>query len=152
SRVRIDAQNIHDWNSFHDEFSRIFGFPTFYGRNMDAWVDCLTSIDCEEHGMSSIHVRPGVILTLEIIDAAYLKKHCREQYDAIVECSAFANWRESRGARIQFWLFPSTCSPGTDGGGSQTYRSRMPHASFVPMQRFDRGSVYTMTLKENKDD
>jgi hypothetical protein len=38
SRVSLDCAKIHDWPSFHEEFSKRFGFPDFYGRNMDAWV------------------------------------------------------------------------------------------------------------------
>jgi RNAse (barnase) inhibitor barstar len=93
SVARIQARNIRDWDSFHDEFQRVFGFPSFYGRNMDAWVDCMTSLDREEEAMTAIHVVRGSVLTLEIEDAAHLKASCRDQYDAIVECAAFVNWR-----------------------------------------------------------
>jgi len=40
--VRVDATHIRDWDNFHDVFADAFGFPDFYGRNMDAWVDCMT--------------------------------------------------------------------------------------------------------------
>ena len=102
SRARIHARNIRDWDSFHDEFDRVFGFPDFYGRNMDAWIDCLTSLDCADDGMTSIHVKPGGVLTLEIADAEYLKKECPEKYDALIECAAFVNWRrmERRNAPV----------------------------------------------------
>jgi RNAse (barnase) inhibitor barstar len=36
AKVTLDCDRIHDWDSFHDEFARIFGFPDFYGRNMIA--------------------------------------------------------------------------------------------------------------------
>ena len=54
-KVSIDCAIIHDCNSFHDEFARVFGFPSFYGRNMNAWIDCMTSLDEPEDGMTSIH-------------------------------------------------------------------------------------------------
>lgn len=93
SRVRIEGGTIHDWDSFHDEFQRVFGFPEFYGRNMDAWIDCMTSLDSEEDALSAVHVSPGAVLTVELADAAKLKHDHRELYDAIVECAAFVNWR-----------------------------------------------------------
>ncbi len=34
--LRIDANEITDKNSFHAVFASAFGFPEFYGRNMDA--------------------------------------------------------------------------------------------------------------------
>jgi hypothetical protein len=93
SKAVIVGRNIHDWDSFHDESKRVFGFPDFYGRNMDAWIDCVTSLDSEDDGMTSIHVRPGGILNLEIADVEYLKKECPEQFDALIDCAAFVNWR-----------------------------------------------------------
>jgi RNAse (barnase) inhibitor barstar len=93
TKAVIEGRNIRDWSSFHDEFARVFGFPDFYGRNMNAWIDCLTSLDAEDDGMTTIHVSPGSVLTLEIAGAADLKDRCQEQFDAIVECAAFVNWR-----------------------------------------------------------
>jgi barstar (barnase inhibitor) len=93
SLARIQGRSIRDWDSFHDEFHRVFGFPDFYGRNMNAWIDCMTSLDCQEDGMTSIHVSPGAVLGLEVADAAYLKGEHPEQYEALIECSAFVNWR-----------------------------------------------------------
>jgi hypothetical protein len=43
--VQIDGSKITDWDSFHDCFSGMLGFPGFYGRNMDAWNDCMTCLD-----------------------------------------------------------------------------------------------------------
>lgn len=93
SLARIQGRNIRDWDSFHDEFNRVFGFPEFYGRNMNAWIECMTSLDSIADALTSIHVEPGAVLGLEIEDAAYLKSACPEQYEAIVEGAAFVNWR-----------------------------------------------------------
>jgi RNAse (barnase) inhibitor barstar len=45
--VRIDGTKITDWASFHIVCKEAFGFPSFYGENMDAFIDCLTYIDKE---------------------------------------------------------------------------------------------------------
>jgi hypothetical protein len=91
--VEIDGSRITDWGSFHDYFSETLGFPGFYGRNMDAWNDCMTSLDAPDDGLSSVHVTPGDVLVLCISGAGDLKKRCPEIYDALVECSAFVNYR-----------------------------------------------------------
>jgi hypothetical protein len=91
--VQIDGNKIKDWDSFHDLFSEVFGFPGFYGRNMDAWNDCMTSLDAPEDALSSVHVEAGEMLVLCIAGADGLKKRCPEILDALVECSAFVNWR-----------------------------------------------------------
>jgi hypothetical protein len=93
SFAKIDCTRIHDWASFHDEFSRVFAFPGFYGRNMDAWIDCMSSLDEPEAGLSGIHCEPGKVLTIELESAKEFRARCPEQYSAIVECAAFVNWR-----------------------------------------------------------
>lgn len=91
--VRIDGHRIADWESFHDVFAEALGFPDFYGRNMNAWIDCLTYLDDPEAGMTNIHVNGGGVLTLVIENAGDLKQRCPEQFEALVECSGFVNWR-----------------------------------------------------------
>jgi len=91
--VQIDGSKITDWASFHQHFSETLGFPGFYGRNMDAWNDCMTYLDDAEAGMTSMHVAPGEVLVLSISEAAAFKKRCPEIYEALLECSAFVNWR-----------------------------------------------------------
>jgi RNAse (barnase) inhibitor barstar len=91
--IEIDCRKITDEESLHSVFEAAFGFPEFYGRNMNAWIDCLTSLDEPESGMTSIHVNSGETLTLLLHHAADLKKRQPELFSAIVECSAFVNWR-----------------------------------------------------------
>ena len=43
--VSIPTNRIADWASFHDVFAETLGFPSYYGRNMDASIDCLTYAD-----------------------------------------------------------------------------------------------------------
>ena len=91
--VRIDATEITDTNSFHTVFASALGFPEFYGRNMDAWIDCLTYLDDPEAAMTNVHVQPGQCLSLVVDHAAELKTRCPELFFSLVECSAFVNWR-----------------------------------------------------------
>jgi hypothetical protein len=91
--IRIDANRIDDEESFHTIFSDAFGFPDFYGRNMNAWIDCMGYLDDPAGKMSSIHVAPGQNLGLVIDNAQSLKQRCPALFDALVECAAFVNWR-----------------------------------------------------------
>lgn len=70
--VRLEGAKISDWMSFHDECQHAFGFPDFYGRNMNAWVDCLSYLRDEE-GMSRFRLKPDEILQVEIADSALLR-------------------------------------------------------------------------------
>ena len=91
--VRIDTRRIIDWNSFHNVFSEAFGFPEFYGRNLDAWNDCMSDLDAPESGMSSVHATAGGVVVLQLEHVTDFAVRCPEQYAAVVECSSFVNWR-----------------------------------------------------------
>lgn len=75
----IDGASITDWESFHDTFAQEFAFPGYYGRNMDAWNDCMSDIE-------------GPI-SLLIENAGVLKEKNPEIFEALAECTAFVNWR-----------------------------------------------------------
>jgi hypothetical protein len=53
-------------------------------------IDCMTSLDDE---FNRVRVEPGELLTLELEGMKDLKQRCPEQYDALIECAAFVNWR-----------------------------------------------------------
>jgi RNAse (barnase) inhibitor barstar len=90
--IDIAVSRITDWDSFHDTFAETLGFPSFYGRNMDAWIDCLTTCD-EDDAMASVVVEPGDVLTLQLDEGRAFAERCPDQYAALIECAAFVNWR-----------------------------------------------------------
>jgi hypothetical protein len=92
--VSIPTQRIHDWDSFYAAFLEIFRFP--HGlRSMDGWIDYMSSADSTDDAMmdADLIAPPGDVLTLQLEDAAGFAARCPEQYEALVECSAFVNWR-----------------------------------------------------------
>lgn len=106
--VQVDTTRIEGWDSFHDVFSELLGFPRFYGRNMDAWIDCMTSIDEPADGLTQVHAPKGGVIVLSLSDATGLAARCPEIYDAIIECAAFVNYRrmevgESPVLALSFW-------------------------------------------------
>jgi len=92
--VRLDTHAISDWQSFHEESRRAFGFPDFYGMNMNAWIDCLTYLD-EGDGMSRFHLAKGETLEIEVSDADNFRSRVPEIFDALVECSSVVNNRHT---------------------------------------------------------
>jgi RNAse (barnase) inhibitor barstar len=91
--VPIDASRIVDAESFHSAFAAAFGFPGFYGKNMDAWIDCMTSLDQPADGMTTIHVDPGHVVVIQLDHAREFAERCPDLYAKLIECSAFVNWR-----------------------------------------------------------
>ena len=90
--INLPTEKIADWDSFHDVFSETFGFPDYYGRNMDAWNDCMSSINSSENGMCRFTIPRGDLLTIKIENVADFKASCPEQYKALLECVAFVNY------------------------------------------------------------
>ncbi|WP_223789920.1 barstar family protein [Marinicella meishanensis] len=80
--INIDGSKITGWESFHDTFYEEMHFPGYYGRNMDAWIDCVSEI-----------VGDNGLLLLNISGIKGLKKNAPEIYESINECSAFVNYR-----------------------------------------------------------
>lgn len=74
-QVIIDFHEIENWKSFHSVFSEIMGFPDFYGENMDSWIDCMSSIDDPEAGMSTIVVKSNESLDMIVLGVSNALKN-----------------------------------------------------------------------------
>ena len=90
--VRIFTYRITDWASFHLECKEVFGFPEFYGMNLNAWIDCLTYLD-EGDGMSKFHLDEQEKLIVEVIDSTDFKSRLPEVFEGFVESTNFVNQR-----------------------------------------------------------
>ena len=76
-------KSIHDWDTLHAVCAAAFGFPDFYGRNGDAFIDCLSYLD-EGDGMSRFVLKPGETLTVELSNAAEFADRAPEQAAALL--------------------------------------------------------------------
>jgi len=91
--LKIPVDKIKDWPTFHKVFTEILGFPKAYGENMDAWIDCMTSIDKPDDGTTNVHVPKGDFLILDLGNCKDFATRCPAQYDAILGSTAFVNSR-----------------------------------------------------------
>ena len=95
--AHLDGSQIRDWDSFHDVSARVLGFPPFYGRSLNAWIDCLTYLD-ESDGMSRFSLRPGEVLELELSESHAVKRNAPDVLTALIDTVGFVNKRyEDRG-------------------------------------------------------
>jgi hypothetical protein len=90
--VRLDGRQIGNWAAFHDACTAVFGFPDFYGRNMDAWIDCLSTLR-DDDGMSSFVLGADEMLEIEILHSARLRREAPHILDALEECTTEVNER-----------------------------------------------------------
>jgi len=90
--VRLETELITDWQCFHEVCREAFGFPDFYGMNMDAWIDCMSYLD-EDAGMTRFHLANSEMLHIEVSATEAFNQRLPKIFDALVECSAFVNQR-----------------------------------------------------------
>jgi hypothetical protein len=90
--ARLETGSVADWQSFHETCREVFGFPDFYGMNMDAWIDCMSYLD-EDAGMTRFNLAAGEVLHIEVTATESFNRRVPEIFDALVECSAFVNQR-----------------------------------------------------------
>ena len=81
-KVKVNSGKIKDWKTFHDVFSNTFNFPSYYGRNINAWIDCMDELTTE-------------LTVIELGDCRQLKETHPEIIDVINSCSAFVNYRRT---------------------------------------------------------
>lgn len=91
--VIVDFSKIKDWDTFHSMFSESMGFPGFYGKNMNAWIDCMSYIDDPDSGMSSVTVKPGESLEIVVLGTESAIKSCSEIFQIFIECTVIVNQR-----------------------------------------------------------
>ncbi len=80
------------WEGFHEAFANTLGFPDYYGKNMNAWIDCMTCLD-DDTPQSEVVVEPGEVLVIQVSEAGALKESAPEIWSALNECAAFVNYR-----------------------------------------------------------
>ena len=93
-RAQLDGSVITGWDSFHDQSASVFGFPAFYGRNMNAWIDCLTYVR-EGDGMSRFRLGPEAPLVIDVLNSKAFKRNAPEVFEAFLDCVAFVNGRQA---------------------------------------------------------
>lgn len=90
--IRIDARKLTDPVGLHSALGEAFGFIEGYGKNLDALVDCLTSLDNPKAALSRVQVFPGhmILLALEHYDG---NPKVANQVKSLTDVVAFVNWR-----------------------------------------------------------
>ncbi len=83
--VHLNGETIADWNDFHAACMTAFGFPDFYGCNMDAWVDCLSYLR-DEDGMTQFRLKPAEKLQIVVDHAEILRKKAPHILEDIAFC------------------------------------------------------------------
>lgn len=92
AKVRLDTNLITDWASFHQACKEAFGFPAFYGENMNVWIDCLSYLTSDD-GMTKFVLSEDEKLHIEVTDTENFNSRLPEIFGALVECTSLVNNR-----------------------------------------------------------
>ena len=76
-KFTIDGNALTDWKAFHKVFKETLNFPSYYGDNMDAWIESM--VDIKES------------LLISVTDSESLKDTSEEIYFTLLECTALVN-------------------------------------------------------------
>lgn len=90
--VAIDTRSITGWREFHAEFASKFGFPAYYGENLNAWIDCMSYL-ADEANDSSFSIQPGQTLCMVLPACDAWASMQPEIFKALTDCVAFVNRR-----------------------------------------------------------
>ena len=89
----VDGANICCWETFHNEFQEKMGFFSGYGRNLDAWNDCMRDMYTnEEHkSLTKFNLKDGDKFVLRVVNSKKWQESSPETYAAFLECTNFCN-------------------------------------------------------------
>jgi RNAse (barnase) inhibitor barstar len=87
--IDVDCDQITDWATFHRVFAEAFKFPSFYGENNAAWIDCMTY----PSEMTDVGLVDEDIITIRLRGERGLKDRVPELLEALFEMVAFVNYR-----------------------------------------------------------
>ncbi|HHE1265358.1 TPA: barstar family protein [Vibrio parahaemolyticus] len=70
--MRIDLTMIENENQLHELMANYFGFPDYYGKNWDAFWDCLCDSDLSK--------------VIEFVGSSHLKSALPESFESLKSC------------------------------------------------------------------
>lgn len=76
--VIIDFVKIKSIDDFYDEMTRVFGFPAFFGRNGNAFIDCLFSLRYPQDEMTAIHIRKDEYIIMELVNFSSASQNVKD--------------------------------------------------------------------------
>ena len=92
AKVTLDTEQIYNWETFHNQSAKAFGFPVFYGKNLNAWIDCLTYLP-DGDGMSQFTLAPCEQLYITLTNFTEFSNAQTEICLVLLECIASVNQR-----------------------------------------------------------
>lgn len=87
--VRFKGAELSTREDFHNSFMTKLQFPDFYGRNMDAWIDCMDDMARMPWPMSKVCVTSGGSLKIIIEESKLFRESV--MCASLIDCVKFIN-------------------------------------------------------------
>jgi barstar (barnase inhibitor) len=105
-KVQIDLSNVDDDQAFHLVWAKALGFPSWYGKNWDAWIDCMSALRSGDTGVE-VQIARDEVLEIEIRGTEALAARTPKIVCNLVDCASVVNRRYMRiGERPPVLLLP----------------------------------------------
>ncbi len=91
--AEIDGSKARTLRSFYTRIAKVFLFPDYFGKNLDALYDCLISLE--------VIGKEDVVLLIRN-ESQFLSKEKEEKRDAAIQVLKDAEIQENRYDNIQF--------------------------------------------------
>ncbi len=91
AHVRFKRGELSDWSAFYEASARRFGFHPTFGRNKEAWIECMEELDTRSDPL----VRKGAFVLIE-----YVGRYTDRNVDRDVEAFLIAGAARINGTRL----------------------------------------------------
>ena len=81
--ANVPVDEISDWESFHRVVAKSLRFPPYYGRNGNAFIDCLRDIVDGRDVPRTLSA--GETLSIDLGSISTFRGRCPEQLEALID-------------------------------------------------------------------
>lgn len=96
-QIDIQTAGITDEDSFFEEFEKKCRFPSYSGRNFNAWIDCMGTLDTQ----CDLDIEEDESVTLVVHDAEVFAERCKELWLTFLTCTSIVNQRHAERVSLQ---------------------------------------------------
>lgn len=84
-QLSVDFSQVKNLDEMHDALAAAFDFPDFYGKNVNALIDCWSSLRFPEDEMSGITAEKDEVILLTVKGMSHMDQFMMNHFTIAVE-------------------------------------------------------------------